>query len=58
MENVTGIENVSGLTKVLTSDGNYYLDEGLVGQLENIFDVFAHITWAVVGKPAHNKPKI
>ena len=34
IENVTGFEDVNGLTKVLTDDGNYYLDDGLALQLE------------------------
>jgi len=34
-ENVTGFEEGERLTKVLTEQGNYYLDEGLSVQLEN-----------------------
>jgi membrane-associated protease RseP (regulator of RpoE activity) len=34
LENVTGFEDVNGLTKVLTNDGNYYLDDKLALQLE------------------------
>ncbi|MCD4770842.1 site-2 protease family protein [archaeon] len=35
LENVTGYEEGERLTKVLTEQGDYYLDEGLAVQLEN-----------------------
>jgi membrane-associated protease RseP (regulator of RpoE activity) len=35
LENITGFEKVGNLTKVLTNDKNYYLDDGLILQLEN-----------------------
>ncbi len=35
LENITGFEKVGNLTKVLTNDKNYYLDDGLLLQLEN-----------------------
>ena len=35
LANVTGFEDINGMTKVLTNDGNYYLDDKLAMQLES-----------------------
>jgi len=35
LDSITGLQDVDGLKKVITADGNYYLDEGLAVQLAN-----------------------
>jgi len=35
LKNITGFEELDNMTKVLTDDGNYYLDEGLALQLKS-----------------------